>query len=145
MTRPGDLLARRFARFVERSSDERLGRLASGPLRRRLLNGIFRQMPRRFVADKAREVEAVVEWRIRDGRGGEADRYQVVIKDGKCKVTRRPGDSPRTTLELDGADFLRIAAGVTQGPELFMSGRLKVEGDLMFAAQLASLFRVPSP
>jgi putative sterol carrier protein len=145
MVRPGDLLARAFARFVARSPGERLERLASGPLRRSVLNAIFRQMPRRFVKEKAKDVDAVIDWRIKDSRGGEPDRYQVVIRSEKCRVTRHPSEPARTTLELGGVDFLRIAAGVVQGPELFMGGKLKIEGDLMFAAQLASLFRVPAP
>jgi putative sterol carrier protein len=30
-----------------------------------------------------------------------------------------------------------------QGPELFMSGRLRVEGDFLVAAKLAGAFAVP--
>ena len=140
-----NLVARAFARFVARSSDERLARLASGRLRKRILNAIFGQMPARFAADKAGDLDAVVHWNIKGPRGGEADRYQVVIRGGKCKVSRHLSESPRTTLELDGVEFLRVAAGVAEGPELFMGGKLKIEGDMMFAAQLASLFRRPTP
>ena len=48
------------------------------------------------------------------------------------------------TIQLDGVDFLRLAAGVAEGPQLFMTGRLRIEGDVMFTAQLASLFRIPA-
>ena len=39
--------------------------------------------------------------------------------------------------------FLKLITGQVSGPELFMSGKLKVEGDLMFAPQIASMFQRP--
>jgi putative sterol carrier protein len=145
MTRPSELLARGFARTVANSSPERLRSLVSGWRRRLVLGGIFRQMPRRFNREKAKDVDAVVDWEIGGAPDGGADRYQLVIKDGKCRTTSRPTEKPRATIKVDGVDFLRLAAGTAQGPELFMSGKLRIEGDMMFTAQLASLFRVPAP
>jgi putative sterol carrier protein len=45
---------------------------------------------------------------------------------------------------VGGADFLRLVTGNVAGPMLFMSGKLKIEGDLGFAASAASLFTIPS-
>jgi putative sterol carrier protein len=47
------------------------------------------------------------------------------------------------TLKLDGVNFLRLVTGNAIGPMLFMSGKLKIEGDLMFAAQIQSMFVLP--
>ena len=145
MSGPGELLAHIFARAVAGSSDERLRWLGSGWRRPLVLAGIFHQMPRRLDRTKARGVEAVVDWKIRGASGGGVDHRQLTIHDGSCRVTRRPEAPPRATLELDPVDFLRLAGGVAQGPELFMTGKLRIEGDLMFTAKLPSLFRVPSP
>ena len=145
VTRPGELLARAFARMVVRSSDERLRWLSSGWRWRLVLAAILQQMPRRMDRGKASGVHAVVNWRITGAPGGGIDHFQVRIDDGKCRVTRRPKESARATLELDGADFLRLAAGAAEGAELFMTGKLRVEGDLVFTAQLPSLFRIPAP
>ena len=60
-----------------------------------------------------------------------------------CRVTDEPSWSPRVTLTTDGVDFLKLVTGNVSGPKLFMTGRLKVEGDLMFAAGAAALFRLP--
>jgi putative sterol carrier protein len=144
MASPTDFVAKRFARTVATSSDERLGRLVSGWRRRLVLGGIFRQMPRRLNREQAKNADAVVDWKIKDAKTDKLDHFQVTIKNGKCRVTRHPTETPRATLEMDTVDFLRLAAGVKQGPELFMSGRLKIEGDLMWTANLASLFRVPA-
>jgi putative sterol carrier protein len=116
----------------------------SSRFRRPLLDVIFRQMPRHLVREQARTVDAIVDWRIRGGRAGRVDRYQIAIRDGRCRVNRNPIESPRATIEVDAVDFLRLAAGLAQGPELFMSGKLKIDGDLMFTASLPSLFRIPS-
>ena len=53
-------------------------------------------------------------------------------------------DTARVTFTIGGADFLRLVTGNAQGPMLFMSGRLKIEGDMMFAASAASLFTIPT-
>jgi putative sterol carrier protein len=143
--RLGDLLARAFARFVAGSSDERLRWAVSGWRRRFLLGAIFRQMPRRLDRSRAKGVDTVIDWKVKDAPGDGVDHYQVTIKDGRCRVTRRPTESPRATLEVDPVDFLKLAGGSLQGPELFMTGKLRIEGDLMFTAQLPSLFRVPAP
>jgi putative sterol carrier protein len=137
-------LARAFARMVVSSSDERLRWLASGWRRRLVLAAILQQMPRRLDRGRARGVRAVVNWRITDAPGGGVDHFQVRIDDGKCRVTLRPKESARATLELDGADFLRLAAGAAEGAELFMTGKLRIEGDVVFTAQLQSLFRIPA-
>jgi putative sterol carrier protein len=144
MASPSEFVAKRFARTVANSSDERLRRFVSGWRRRLVLGGIFRQMPRRLNREQAKNADAVVDWKIKDAKSDQVDHYQVTIKNGKCRVTRKPTETPRATLEMDTVDFLRLAAGEKQGPELFMSGRLKIEGDLMWTASLASLFRVPA-
>ena len=145
MTRPSDLVARGFARTVASSSDERLRRFMAGRRRRLVLDGIFRQMPKRLKREQAKDIDAVIDWKLRGRPDGRVDHYQVTIRDGKARSTRRPEDDPRATLELDAVDFLRLAAGVAAGPELFMSGKLKIEGDLMFTATLPAMLRVPSP
>lgn len=144
MSSPGELLAQIFARTVAGSSDERLRWLASGWRRPLVLAGIFHQMPSRLDRAKARGVEAVVDWKIQGASGGGVDRRQLTIHDGRCRVTRRPKAPPRATLKLDPVDFLRLAGGAAQGPELFMTGKLRIEGDLMFSAELPSLFRIPA-
>ena len=141
---PGDVPARAFARMVVRSSDEQLRRLASGWRRRLILAGILQQMPRRLDRGRASGVHAVANWTITDGAGGRASRFQLRIEDGRCRVIRRPQEPAQATLELDGADFLRLVAGVADGAELFMTGKLRVEGDLMLAARLPALFRFPT-
>ena len=35
-------------------------------------------------------------------------------------------------------------SGNAQGPTLFMNGKLKIEGDVAFAAMMQSMFKIPT-
>jgi hypothetical protein len=47
--------------------------------------------------------------------------------------------APRTTLRMTLADYLAMQDGTQNGQQLFMQGRIRVEGDMAFLMQVASL------
>src|SRR5579875_2637764 len=47
--------------------------------------------------------------------------------------------TPRTLIRMKLQDYLDMQAGKLNGQELFMTGRLRVEGDLPFLMQVAAL------
>jgi putative sterol carrier protein len=47
------------------------------------------------------------------------------------------------SMRVDGVDFIKLITGNASGPMLFTFGKLKIDGDLMFAATVQSLFRIP--
>ena len=47
--------------------------------------------------------------------------------------------APRTTLRMTLADYLDMQDGKQNGQQLFMQGRIRVEGDMGFLMQVASL------
>jgi putative sterol carrier protein len=133
-----------LARNMAQASDEQLTELMAGPFRPQILGEIFRRMAHHFRAEAARDIDAVIHWRIGGRDDGEHDRFETVIEDGACIA--REGyerDEARVTFTIGGADFLRLVTGNAAGPMLFMSGKLKIKGDLMFAASAASLFTIP--
>lgn len=136
-------MADSFARAVARSSPRARARAMRGPQRRALLAGIFKGMERQFDRKRGADLDAVVHWRIGRADGG-ADRWQLVFADGRARAGRTLDREPRTTIKLDGERFLELVAGVVSGPELYMSGKVKIEGDVMFAAQLPGFFRMPA-
>ena len=145
MKPPMQLAADRFARSIGRLPEDRLDRMMRGWRRRGILRQVFFGMPRQLNRKAAGDVRALVEYRVRGGRDGGVDRYQVTIEDGRARA-RRGGDAqPDVTLEMDPAPFLQLVTGVASGPELFMRGRLQIDGDLMLATRLPSLFRIPKP
>lgn len=132
------------ARNVARLSDDQLREGMSGPYRRQILDEIFRRMQEHFRPDAAAGLDAVIHWRITGRKDGGHDAYEVAIREDSCEVRHELVADPRVAFELDGVEFLRLVTGNVAGPTLFMSGQLKIEGDLMFASSIAGLFHLPS-
>jgi putative sterol carrier protein len=140
----GQIDPNELAKNMAEASDEQLTQLMESPMRGQILNEIFNRMEEHFRADAAGDTDAVIHWRI-GGPQGSTDEYETVIKDGSCDVHEGfQNAGARVTFTIGGADFLRLVTGNAAGPMLFMSGKLKIEGDMMFAARAASLFTIPS-
>lgn len=130
-----------FARNLAQVPDEQLREAMTGPMRDQILAEIFRRMEERFKPGSAQD--AVIHWKIGGRPDGGEDHWEVRISGGKCTTSREPKAEPRVTLKVDGVDFLRLVTGNVAGPMMFMSGKLKIEGDLMFSAQIQSMFTLP--
>jgi predicted lipid carrier protein YhbT len=133
-----------FASAVRRSPDGRLERLLRTPVRYAVLGGIFSQMPRYFDRDGAMGVDATVRWRITGRADGSADVWDVTIHEARCRVRRGESEAePRVTITADAAEFVRLATGNSDPMTAYFSGRIQLGGDIMLAARLQTLFRVP--
>jgi putative sterol carrier protein len=133
-----------LASLAASATDEQLtAGMADPEARRAILDEIFRRMSEHVDADKAKGINAVLHWKITDGPDGGIDHYEVVLNDGTCIVSEEPKGEPRVTFTVGPASFLRLVSGAQPGPVLFMAGKLKIEGDLMFASQVATMFRIP--
>jgi putative sterol carrier protein len=139
----GQIDATQFASLMSQATDEQIAEGMNGPQRKQILDEIFNRMAEYFNADKAKGQEAVVHFKIGDRPDGGEDVYEVVVKDGALTVTDDPQQDPRVTLRTGAVDFMRLVSGSQSGPALFMTGKLKIEGDLMYASQIATLFRIP--
>lgn len=142
-----------FAAIMTRASTDQIDAVMAVPaLRASILREVFRRMAEHFRADRAPKGTAVVHWRIMGGDGdGGFDRYETVLADGKCTVTEgRSGEhdeqvGSRATITIGPAEFLKLATGNGSAPVMFMTGKLRVKGDLGFAASLSTLFHLPKP
>ena len=133
-----------LAGMVGRLSDAELRAVLADPaLRPQVLDEIFRRMGDHFRADKAKGQTAAVHFVITGGPDGSKDAYQAFIKDGVCTTSKELTEHPRTTITADGVPFLRLVTGGVGGVELFLKGRLKIGGDLMFAASVSGWFAIP--
>jgi putative sterol carrier protein len=144
---PADLTnidADQLAALAAGATDEQLAEGMSDPAARQsILDEIFRRMAEHLDVDRAKGTDAVLLWRITDKPGGGEDTYEVTLKDGQVSVSQEPTQDPRVTFTVGPAAFLRLVSGAQPGPVLFMAGKLKIEGDLMFASQVATMFRIP--
>lgn len=105
------------------------------------LGQIFEAMGSAFDADKAAGQEAVIQWDITNG--DETITYSLNVKDGACVVKDEAGESPRVTMEMSLPNYLRLITGNLDGMQAFMSGQLKIAGDMMFAQVFQGWFNQP--
>ncbi len=136
-----------FVWFVSRASTEQLEHLMEHPHLRKVVFGeIFRRMGEHLDPVKAATLNAVVHWRLSGGAGpGGYDRFETVIENGTCTSGQSPTADARVTLTLAPTDFLRAVTGSVNVAMLFMRGKVKVKGDIAFAAGLINYFDLPRP
>ena len=141
----GDADAEQLAAMVGQVSDEQLAEALEVPeSRTRILDEIFKRMADHVEPSAIAGTDAVVHFKITDKPGGGEDVYEVVIRDGSVEVSDSPEtDQPKVAIATAPLPFIKLVTGHESGPTLFMAGKLKVEGDLMFATQMTSFFKIP--
>jgi putative sterol carrier protein len=132
-----------LVQIVAGATDQQLEELMASEARKDIVDDIFRRMAEHVDPDRARDVNAVVHWKIYDRPDGGYDHYEVVLEGGTCTVSESPSREAAITLKLKPADFLKLVSGNASGPTMFMTGKLKLEGDVMLASRLTSMFRIP--
>jgi putative sterol carrier protein len=98
---------------------------------------IFDNMSANFNAEKAAGMKAVYQWDITGDGGGS---WNAEIADQKCAVSDGAHASPNITITVAAQDWLDIINGKLDGQMAFMSGKLKVKGDMSLAMKLKTLF-----
>jgi len=102
------------------------------------LDQIFEDMQQSFQPDKATGVDAQIQWLVKDGE--EEKPYAITIKDGSFSWQQGQADNPAVTLSTDKDSFVALMTGQAQGPALYMSGKLRIQGDMMLAQRMGQFF-----
>lgn len=98
---------------------------------------IFDRMPQVFKADKAGSFDATVQF---DLSGDEGGAWYVVIADGSAAVEKGSADDPSAVIRMDASDFRDMMTGKLDPMNAFMTGKVKVEGDLNTVMKFQTLF-----
>jgi putative sterol carrier protein len=133
-----------LARYVGQASKSDLAELMAGEYRKTILDDLFGRMTDHLDPERVADVDAVLHFKIYDRPGGGYDHYEVVFASGAVAVTDAPERDPRATIKVRPADLLKLATGNANGPTLYMLGKLKIDGDLLFASRVAGFFRLPT-
>jgi putative sterol carrier protein len=115
-----------IAGVTERGTDQVLGQIFD-----HMANEAFRP-------DRAGNQSAVVGWDITAPDGTHS--YQLKVADGTCTVQPGNAEAARVTLGMALPDFLRFVTGKLDGMQAFMTGKLKLSGDMMFAQSMQAWF-----
>ncbi len=102
---------------------------------------IMDKIPTAFQAEKAQGVTATFQWDISGAQGGH---WYVQIKDATCEVHQGDAEAPNITLTIGDENFVKMLTGRLDGTMAFMTGKLKVKGDMGLAMKLPQLFRLGS-
>jgi putative sterol carrier protein len=70
------------------------------------------------------------------GAGGGA--WTLTVKDRAATVARGAAPDPRCTFAASAADWMELVRGRLNGPLAFMTGRVKIDGDYLFAMRLGA-------
>ena len=127
-----------LAEMIKGLSDEDLKAQLDQMGQDEVLRQIFTRMPEAFRPDKAQGVTATMQYDITTDDGVKP--WTVVVDNGTCTTSEGAADDPRLTLQLGIVDFVRLIFGQAEGPQLFMGGKLKLKGDMMFAMQMQTYF-----
>ena len=98
---------------------------------------IFEQMPSVFNPAAAAGMNKTFQWNI---TGDEAGVWAFKIDNGQGEVIPGGVEKPDVTFTISDKDWLAITEGKLDGMNAFMTGKLKVSGDMMLAMKLQNLF-----
>src|SRR2546430_1279535 len=94
---------------------------------------LMEELSRSFQPDKAGTTNAVIQFDLGGDPGGQ---YHLEIAGSSMTPHRGRAENPNLTLTLDGQDCVRIFTGQMDPTAAFMSGKLKVKGDMGLALKL---------
>jgi putative sterol carrier protein len=92
---------------------------------------MLKMMPQVFNSQAAANVNAVIQYDI-------SEPIYHVIKNGTVEVHEGQADNPNVTITVSDSDLVKLLKGELNGMTAFMSGKLKLKGDMMLAQRLAS-------
>ena len=84
-------------------------------------------------ADNVKSVNAIYQFNIDGDNGGT---WVVDLTKDTDFVSEGPSDDPDCTVSMKEADFVSMIEGKLPGPQAFMMGKLKIQGDMGLAMKL---------
>ncbi|MEM6526730.1 MAG: SCP2 sterol-binding domain-containing protein [Chloroflexota bacterium] len=98
---------------------------------------VFDKMKSQFNPERASGVNAVIQVSL---TGDNESHYWLKLMDGSLEMSEGEAESANMTLIATAADFVAIVEGDSNAMQAFMSGKLKVKGDMGLAMKLQPIF-----
>lgn len=97
----------------------------------------FSQVPSKIDPAKIKGMNVVYQFVITGEGGGE---WAVTVADGQVSVSEGKAEKSNITITMSAQDFLDLLAGKLNGQTAFLTGKLKIQGDMTLALKLQSVF-----
>lgn len=91
-----------------------------------------------FDASKAQGVNATLQFDLSGDDGGQ---FYLAIDDGTITKHEGVADNPNMTLKSSAEDYYAVATGKLNPMQAFMSGKIKIQGDMSMAMKMQSMFK----
>lgn len=101
---------------------------------------VFDAMPAAFLPEKAGPVEMLLQFSLTGDQGGD---WTVEIGGGRCQTHPGPADRPLAVITTSDRDFLALFQGELNAVAAYMSGRVKVDGNVTAIMNLLAFFEMP--
>src|SRR5712692_4799808 len=101
---------------------------------------IFTEMGTRLAADssKIQGMNATYQFDLSGDGGGQ---WYAKLADGAAELAEGTFENPNITITMAASDFVDLATGKLDGTMAFMSGKLKIKGDMGLAMKLQNILR----
>jgi len=131
-----------LGKFILGKTDEET--LAAIPAQkvRNVLTQLFSALSGAFVPERAAGKQTVIQYDIRAGDA--LHKYQMEISAGACRVYEGTPQAAKITLSLSLPDLLRLVSDQLTGPQLFIMGKLSIQGDMGVAMVMQDWFQLGS-
>ena len=98
---------------------------------------LFELLSERLDTSAAKGINKTLQWNITDAEPGI---WAFEISGGSGRLITGGVDSPDTTFTTSAETWVGVAEGRQDAMKAFMTGKLRVEGDMMLALKVPKLF-----
>merc|ERR1719253_1407989 len=99
---------------------------------------VFADLAKSVNADIVKKAKCIYRFDIKDGKTTKS--WVVNLKSGNGSVTEGAGKADCTLIMAD-TDFVKLMGGKLNPQSAFMSGKLKIKGNMMLAMKLKVLMK----
>ena len=88
--------------------------------------------------DKAKSINAIYQFKVTGDEGGD---WYVDLTADPPNVAAGVNDDAKCTITVGDADFIDVVTGKLNAQMAFMSGKLKIAGDMSLAMKLGTVLK----